>query len=63
MWLKQNVSPLENNVNSRATPVYCKFIPVQFTSVKKIPVRKIRRSGFWLKYGNYFLRCLQMTNA
>ena len=46
MWLKRNVSPHENNVNSRATPVYLKFIPVQFISVKKIPVPKIGFGSF-----------------
>ena len=44
MWLKRNVSPHENNVNSRASPVYRELITVKFTIVKKIPVCKIRPS-------------------
>ena len=42
MWLKRNVSPHKNNVNSCAPPVYSKLVPC---SVKKIPVWKNRPSG------------------
>ena len=45
MWLKRSVSSHENNVNSRAQPVYSELIPVKFTILKKIPVWKIRPSG------------------
>ena len=54
MWLKRNPSSHENNVNSRAPPVYRELIPMKFTIVKKIPVWKIRPSGRITKIKNCY---------